>query len=62
MAAQPETMNVMVELDVARARAQVKRVIREAQEANRLLADLEEKLDAFAARMRRFGIDVEVEG
>ncbi len=60
MAAQPDSITVMVNLDVAAARTQVKRVIREANEANRLLAELEEKLDAFAAKLRTFGIDLEV--
>lgn len=61
MAAQPDTIQVMIEMDIAKARQRVKRVIKEAQDANRELAELEEKLDTLGARLRRFGIDLVID-
>ena len=60
--AQPEkTITVLVDADLSRVRRKIKRVIAEAQEANRELASLEQRLGTLGAKLREFGIDLEVE-
>jgi multidrug resistance efflux pump len=56
--AQPK---VTIMLDLSGARAQVKKVMRAADEANRELARLESKLAELEARLANAGIQLEVQ-
>lgn len=53
-------IQMLVDVDVSHARMKLKHVIRDAQEANRELAQLQEKLDTLGGRLARFGIALEV--
>lgn len=52
---------VTVVVDVQHARKRVKRILSEAQEANRELAQLETALDEHFANLNRIGITLEVD-
>ena len=57
--AQPQTkLTVMVDADVSRVRRKVKGVLREAQDANRELARLQENLGTLGGRLQALGIDL----
>ena len=56
--AQPKRIDVMVDVDVSRVRRKVKAVIREAQDANRELAQLQERLGTLGGRLQALGIDL----
>lgn len=58
MAAAPNQIHI--DLDVSRARSRVKRMRREAQELDRDLAILEERLGGLAAKLKPFHITLEV--
>ena len=53
-------IKVLVDADVYRVRRKIKGVISMAQDANRELAQLEEHLGTLGARLRRYGIDLEI--
>ena len=61
--AQPDgkVITILVDADFTRVRRKIKRVIAEAQDANRELARLEEYLGTLGAKLREFGIDLEVD-
>jgi len=61
MAQLGSTKTVYIDLDLAEARKRIKKVMSEAQEANRALARLEERLGAFSAQLDKYGIRLEVE-
>lgn len=56
-----EPIKLLIDLELAAARQRVKRVIREAEEVNRDLARLQEKLGGLSARLAEYGIALEVE-
>lgn len=58
---EPKVITVLVDADLSRVRRKIKRVIAEAQEANRELASLEQRLGTLGGKLREFGIDLEVE-
>ena len=60
--AQLKTMDVkvLVDMDVSRARHKVKQIRNLTEELNKDLAQLEERLGTFGAKLREFGIGLEV--
>ena len=55
------TATILIDADVSRVRRKIKRVLTEAQEANRELAALEDRLGTLGSRLRQYGIDLEVQ-
>jgi transcription elongation GreA/GreB family factor len=56
----PVQPQLTIMLDISGARAQVKKVVRAADEANRELARLEDRLAELEARLANAGIHLEV--
>ncbi len=52
---------LQIDIDVTKARRAIKRVIADAGEANRELAQLQEHLDTLGGRLAAYGIRLEVE-
>lgn len=58
--AQSEAIEVklLVDADVTRIRKKAKSIIRDAEQLNRELAQLQERLGGLGARLQEFGIDL----
>jgi len=51
-------VKLLIDADVSRVRSKVKGLVRDAQEVNRELAQLQERLGGLGATLREFGIDL----
>jgi hypothetical protein len=51
---------LVIDVDVTRVRRHLRRVIKDAREANRELADLQRRLGTLGGRLSEFGIGLEV--
>ncbi len=58
--AQSEAIEVklLIDADVSRIRSKARRLVKDAQDVNRELAQLQDRLGGLGAQLREFGIDL----
>jgi hypothetical protein len=55
-----QSTNILIDVDISRVRSKVRAVIRDAQDANRELAQLEERLGTLGSKLAPFHIGLKI--